>query len=303
MKALVTGGTGFIGSNIVIELINQGYDVIITGNESEQKIPNFKGKILHPSFIGIDWDTIGKIDVLFHHAAINDTQFMDRTEMFRANVESSKKLFEYVIKNGCKHIVFATSTATYGNEPAPYIEGKTKQIHLNPYSESKIEMEKIAMDLAKNHPEVKIVGLRYCNVYGPRENHKGKRSTMIYQLAQQMLHSNPKIFKYGEQKRDYAYIKDVVTANLLAAKAKQSCIVNCGSGKTTTFNDIIKELNKVMGLNRKPEYIDNPYGTNYQNHTECDMKLAKELIGFTPEYSFEKGLQDYYDSGFLIEKK
>lgn len=302
MKALVTGGTGFIGSNIAIELMNQGYDVIITGNDTEQKIPNFKGKLLQPSFIGIDWDAIGKIDVLFHEAAINDTQFMDKSEMFRANVKSSKKLFEYVIKHGCKHIVFATSTATYGNQPAPYIEGKTKQKPLNPYSESKIKMEKIAMKLAKKHPDVKIVGLRYCNVYGPRENHKGKRSTMIYQLAQQMLQGNPKIFTDGEQKRDYIYVKDVVKANLLASKSEKSCIVNCGSGKATTFNDIIKELNKVMGTNRQPEFIDNPYGINYQSYTECDMTLAKELIGFIPDYTFEKGLDDYYHSGFLIKK-
>ncbi|MBI2662863.1 NAD-dependent epimerase/dehydratase family protein [Candidatus Woesearchaeota archaeon] len=302
MKALVTGGTGFIGSNIAIELINQGSEVIITGNDTEQKIPNFKGKLLQPSFVGIDWDAIGKIDVLFHEAAINDTQFMDKSEMFRANVKSSKKLFEYVIKQGCKHIVFATSTATYGNQPAPYIEGKTKQIPINPYSESKIKMEKIALKLAKEYPDVKIVGLRYCNVYGPRENHKGKRSTMIYQLAQQMLNGNPKIFKHGEQKRDYIYVKDVVKANLLAAKSEKSCILNCGSGKATTFNNIIKELNKVMGLNKQPEYIENPCGENYQSYTECDMTLAKELIGFIPEYTFEKGLQDYYNSGFLIKK-
>jgi ADP-L-glycero-D-manno-heptose 6-epimerase len=299
MKALVTGGTGFIGSNIALELMKQGYEVIITGNDTEQKLPGFKGKILHPSFIGIDWDAIGHVDVLFHEAAINDTQFMDRKEMLRANFESSKKLFDHVIEHGCKHIVFATSTATYGNEPAPYIEGKTKQIPFNPYSESKIEMEKYAMELAKKHSDVVLVGLRYCNVYGPRENHKGKRSTMIYQLAQQMKTGNPRIFSMGEQKRDYIYVKDAVRANLLAAKAKESCIVNCGSGKATTFNDIIKELNKVMKLNRKPEYIDNPYGKNYQSYTECDMTLAKKNIGFVPEYSFEQGLKDYFESGFL----
>jgi ADP-L-glycero-D-manno-heptose 6-epimerase len=300
MRALVTGGTGFIGSNIALELVKEGYDVVITGNESEQKLPDFKGKILQPSFIGIDWEEIGQIDVLFHEAAINDTQFQDRKEIFRVNVESSKKLFEYAIEHGCKHIVFATSTATYGNEPAPYVEGKTKQLPLNPYAESKVEMEKIAMDLAKKNPQVIFVGLRYCNVYGPRENHKGKRATMIYQLAQQMIKGDPEIFKDGEQKRDYIYVKDVVRANILAAKVKESCIVNCGSGKATNFNNIIKELNKVLGLDRKPRYIDNPYGSNYQNYTECDMTLAKKKIGFASEYSFEKGLKDYFDSGFLV---
>jgi ADP-L-glycero-D-manno-heptose 6-epimerase len=301
MKALVTGGTGFIGSNIALALKEKGYEVILTGCESERAMPGFK--VINPSFVGINWDAIGKVDVVFHQAALNNTQNMDRDEMMRANYESSKKLFDYVIKQGCKHIVFATSTATYGNAPAPYIEGKTPQTPLNPYAESKIAMEKYAMELAEKYPDVKLVGLRYCNVYGPGEAQKGKRSTMIYQLAQQMLKGNPKLFKSGEQKRDYSYVKDVVTANLLAAKASESCIVNCGSGVATSFNDIVKELNSLLGTERVPEYIDNPYGENYQSYTECDMTQAKDKIGFVSEYDFKKGLKDYYDSGLLVEKK
>ena len=98
----------------------------------------------------------------------------------------------------------------------------------------------------------------------------------------------------------FTYVKDVVTANILASKAKESCIVNCGSGKAISFNQIVEQLNFVLGLNRKPEYIDNPFEGAYQNYTECDMSLAKEKLGFVPEYTFEKGLMDYYHSGFLI---
>lgn len=301
MRALVTGGTGFIGSNLVSELINQGHEVVITGTESEQQNHHaFRGKMLHHGLIGIDWEAIGKIDVLFHQAAINDTQCTDRKEIFRANVESSRKLFDYAITHGCKHIVFASSTATYGNERAPYVEGITRQSPINPYAESKVEMEKIALDLARKHPHVVFVGLRYCNVFGPGENQKGKRATMIYQLARQMITGNPRIFKNGEQKRDYIYVRDVVKANILASIAKESCIVNCGSGKAISFNDIIKELNILLGLDRRPIYIDNPYGSNYQIHTECDMSLAKEKLGFLPEYTFEQGLKDYFESGFLV---
>jgi ADP-L-glycero-D-manno-heptose 6-epimerase len=299
MKILVTGGTGFIGSNIALELISQGHEVLITGTDAEFKIPNFKGKYLHPSFLGLNFDSIGSIDVLFHQAAINDTTFMDKDEMFRANVESSKKLFEYVIKHGCKKIVYASSTAIYGNLPAPYKENMGVQ-PLNPYAESKVALDELAMKLAKEHPDVKIVGLRYCNVYGRNEKFKGKRATMIYQLAQQMLKGNPRIFKDGEQKRDYIYVKDVVRANLLASQSKESCIVNCGYGEATTFNKLIKILNEVLKLNRVPEYIDNPYGSAYQNYTECDMSLAKEKIGFVPKFDIEKGIKDYYAMGELV---
>ena len=105
MRILVTGGTGFIGSNIALELIRQGHEVLITGTDAEQKIPGFKGKYLQPNFLGLDWDSIGKLDAVFHEAAINDTTNLDEREMMRANTDSAMALFQNAIKNGCKKIV------------------------------------------------------------------------------------------------------------------------------------------------------------------------------------------------------
>jgi ADP-L-glycero-D-manno-heptose 6-epimerase len=297
MRILVTGGTGFIGSNLVLHLLSEGHDVLITGNDAEQKIPGFKGKYLHPSFHGIHFDSIGHVDVLLHQAAINDTTNLDRHEVMRANLDASKQLFEYVVKNGCKRIVYASSTAVYGDAPAPYKEDGPKN-PLNPYAESKILLDEFAMDFAARTGTT-IVGLRYCNVYGPRENHKGHRASMIYQLAQQMQHGDPKIFKFGEQRRDYVYVKDVVKANMLAMNAKKSCVVNCGLGKATSFNDLIQVLNAVLGTKRAPMYMENPYSARYQNHTQCDMTKAKELIGFEPDFDIVLGIEDYHKSGFL----
>ncbi len=301
MRVLVTGGTGFIGSNIVFKLLEENHKVFATGVDSEQKLPD-NVEILGYDFANLDWKKINKLDILFHQAAINDTTLMDRELMFKINVEGTKKLFKNAIENGCKKIVYASSTAIYGNAPAPYIENKTPIVPLNPYAESKKLVEEFVIEFAKDHPDVIIVGLRYCNVYGLGEGKKGKRSTMIYQLAQQMLKGNPRIFKDGEQKRDYIYVKDVVRANILAAKAKQSCIVNCGYGKATTFNELIRILNLVLKTNRVPEYIDNPYLGKYQDYTECDMNLAKKMIGFVPEFDIVSGIKDYYNTGFLVEK-
>ncbi|MBU6500548.1 MAG: NAD-dependent epimerase/dehydratase family protein [Patescibacteria group bacterium] len=298
MRILVTGGTGFIGSNLTIELLKLGHDVLITGHDAEQKIPNFHGKYLQPNFLGLDWGALGKIDALFHEAALNDTTCLDEREMMLANVDSSLKLFEHAAKNGCRKIVYASSTAVYGASPAPYIENKGLE-PLNPYGRSKLILDEKAMEFAKVHPEITVVGLRYCNVYGPRENHKGKRASMIYQLAKQMKNGNPKIFKNGEQKRDYIYVGDVVRANLLALQSKESGVFNCGFGGATSFNDIIKLLNEVMGLDRVPEYIDNPYADKYQNFTQCDMSLAKKVLGFVPKYNVKDGIKDYFASGFL----
>lgn len=299
MRCLVTGGTGFVCSNIALALQEQGHEVLITGNESEQPVPQFIGKCLYPGFLGIDFDAIGKIDVLFHQAAINGTRVSDEKEIMRANYYASKRLFEYVLENGCKKIIYATSTAVYGNNPAPYKENDRLNPQ-TPYAESKVLLEEYATALANSNQDVTLVGLRYCNIYGPRENHKGTRATMIYQFAQQMLKGNPKLFKYGEQKRDYIYVKDVVQANLLAAASDSSCIVNCGSGKATSFNKLVSMLNALLGIARTPEFIDNPFVESYQDYTECDMTMARERIRFVPAYSIEEGLMDYFKSGFLV---
>jgi ADP-L-glycero-D-manno-heptose 6-epimerase len=120
---------------------------------------------------------------------------------------------------------------------------------------------------------------------------------MVWQLSEQIKNGNPKIFKDGEQKRDYIYVKDVVRANLIALNKKQSGIYNCGSGLVTTFNELVKILCDVLGEKRETEYIDNPYIKFYQDHTECDMNLSREKLGFMPEFDIKKGIADYFQNG------
>lgn len=301
MRCLVTGGTGFVGANLALALHEQGHEVLITGNESEQTLPGFTGKCLYPGFMGIDFDAIGTVDVLFHQAAINGTRVADEREILRANYHASQRIFDHVIAHGCRRIVYASSTAVYGDNPAPYREDDPLDPQ-TPYARSKMLVEQYAQQLSERYKDLVIIGLRYCNIYGPRENHKGTRATMIYQFAQQMLHGNPRLFRYGGQRRDYIYVKDVVRANLLAARAKTSCVVNCGSGRATSFNTLVALLNELLATEREPEYMDNPFLGSYQEYTECDMARARELIGFVPEYSLEAGLRDYLDSGFLLAR-
>lgn len=300
MRALVTGGTGFIGSNIALALLAQGEDVIVTGSLHEQHIPELSGKILYTGIIGIDWDAVGALDVVFHQGALSDTRILDTREMQRANVETTKAVFEQSYARGARTFVYASSTAVYGDVPPPYRESGTLN-PLNPYAHAKHAQDIYAMQFADEHPDVRVVGLRYSNVYGPRENHKGSTATLIYQCANIMRTKNPTLFKHGEQKRDYIYVKDVVRANLSACSAKMNCIVNCGSGTATSFNRVVEILNSVLGVSRIPDYIDNPYEGRYQSYTECDMSYAEECLGCIPHYSIEDGIRDYYESGFLLK--
>jgi len=301
MKILVTGGTGFIGSNLARHLAGQSHQVFVTGLESKQNFGDLPVSFLGQSFTNLPWDKMGAVDVVFHEAACNDTTLLDKREMFKMNFDWSCQLFEEAKSAGVRKIVYASSTAVYGNTPPPFKESGPFE-PLNPYAESKLALDEWATELIKNSPKLTVVGLRYCNIYGPGEGNKGKRATLIYQLAQTMLKGNPSLFKYGEQKRDYLYIKDVVQANLLAAQSKESGIYNCGFGQSVSFNDLVQVLNKVLGLSRKPEYIDNPYADRYQSFTECDMSKTYEKLRFVPEFDIQKGIRDYYENGFLVEK-
>lgn len=299
MRAIVTGGTGFIGSNIAKALASEGDQVFVTGLETNFDFQGLPITYLGSNFINLPWSEIGNVDVVFHQAACNETTLLDRDFMFKVNLEWSKQLFEEAKSAGVKNIVYASSTAVYGNTPPPFKESGPFE-PLNPYAESKLALDDWVHDFSSQSPNLTIVGLRYCNVYGPGEAKKGKRATMIYQLAQTMLKENPRLFKYGEQKRDYLYVKDVVVANLLGAKAKESCVVNCGLGKATSFNEVVEILNKVLKTNRKPDYFENPITKMYQGFTECDMSKAKKILGFVPAFDIRKGIEDYFKSGALI---
>ncbi|MHB1086480.1 MAG: ADP-glyceromanno-heptose 6-epimerase, partial [Minisyncoccota bacterium] len=116
----------------------------------------------------------------------------------------------------------------------------------------------------------------------------------------QMQEGNPRIFKWGEQEREHIYVKDVVQANMLAFNANESAVLNCSSGEPTSFNELIRILNEVMGLARVPEYIDNPFEGTYQNHIACNISRIKSVIGFVPQFNVTAGIKDYFDSGFLL---
>ncbi len=296
MRILVTGGAGFIGSNLAHTLEQKGHDVVVLDNflsGSFRNLVEFHGDVVAG---GCDVRPAGRFDIISHQASITDTTVTDQMAMMRNNVEGFRTVLSWAAEWKAR-VVWASSAAVYGNLPAPMRESM-KPSPLNVYGYSKLAMEHLAR---RWHQETKlpIVGLRYFNVYGPGEGHKGKFASMIYQLAQQMKKGNrPRIFHDGGQRRDFVWIGDVLAANLLAMQAQGCHVCNVGSGKAESFNTVIAELNSVLKTCLEPDYFPNPYDF-FQKHTEADISLTWAALGYAPEVGLQQGVQQYHASGAL----
>lgn len=296
-KYLVTGGAGFIGSNIAFALEGERKaKVAVLDNFSSGNYKNllgFGGDVIAGDILSREWFArAGKVDAVFHQAAVVDTTEADQRKMMAANVDGFRNVLEYALEYGVKRVIYASSAAVYGNSPCPMHEDQTPTPE-NVYGFSKAIMDNVARDFAAAHKDMTIVGLRYFNVYGPREYYKGKMASMVFQLYNQLkTGKRPRIFKFGEQMRDFVYVKDLVRGNLNALDAKRSCVCNLATGKPGNFNEVIEALNKALKTDLAPEYFDNPYGF-YQNKTQADLRQAKALLNYRPEWSLADGIADY----------
>lgn len=293
---MVTGGSGFVGTNLIAELesinnlLGKQYDIISTGSHP---IKRFDGvKYLGRSLNGIDWSALDDIDVCIHMGANNDTICENREDMFQSNVTASENLFERLEERGCKQFVYASSTAVYGDAPTPFVEDSPKN-PLNVYAESKLYFEQSAAKFAESNG-ANAVGLRFCNIYGRYEGFKGRRASMVTQLYQQVKNGmNPVLFKNGEQVRDYIYVKDAVGAILRAMDYNRTAVFNCAGGQQVSFNEVANLVMEALGVDRQIEYIDNPYEATYQNDTLCDITKLKKVLGYLPIYDIRSGIFDY----------
>ena len=300
MRVLITGGAGFIGSNLAKELQSTypKAKIWVLDNFSSGHFKNllgFKGEVItadlsEPSL----WEWLKEkfhFDVVFHQGAITDTTLMDQFKMLRVNADSMRFILDAVLAWKAK-LIYASSAGVYGNSPSPTREGEG-EVPENPYGFSKLMMDQIALNFMEENPHIKVVGLRYFNVYGPAESYKGKTASMVYQLYKQIKEGKrPRLFKWGEQRRDFVYVKDVIRANLLAMEKDVSGIFNIATGMARSFNEIVYILNQLLGTNLEPDYFDCPYDF-YQNYTQADITKARELLGYEPQYSLEEGIKDY----------
>jgi ADP-L-glycero-D-manno-heptose 6-epimerase len=298
-KFIVTGGAGFIGSNLTLELQERFPEARLTviddfRSGDFKNLAGYRGDFVAQDLARLDWrEQFGdeKFDAIFHLASITDTTNHDQYEQTHDNVESFRRLLNFARPNKTR-IVFASSASTYGSVVTASVES-SEAAPANIYAFSKAIMDNIARREAEENADWIIVGLRYFNVYGPREAHKGVPASMVYHLAKQIkAGQRPRIFKQGEQKRDFVYVKDIVAGSIGALGAKESGIYNLGSGQARSFNELVDLLNKSLGASFSPDYIDNPHA-HYQNFTQADLNRVRAALGYEPHYPLEKGVPEY----------
>ena len=296
---VVTGGAGFIGSNLTLALQEKFPTAHLTviddfRSGNFKNLTGYRGDLVAQNLATLDWRAqFGdeKFDAVFHLASITDTTNHDQFEQVHDNVESFRRLLNFACPTKTR-IIYASSAATYGPATQASVESNGAA-PANVYSFSKAIMDNIASRAAAESPEWIIIGLRYFNVYGPREAHKGVPASMVYHLAKQMKSGQrPRIFKHGEQKRDFVYVKDAVEGSIRALDAQTSGIYNLGSGQARSFNELIDVLNKRLGTNFQPDYIDNPHA-HYQNFTQADLTNVRSALGYEPRFPLEEGVRDY----------
>ena len=308
---LITGGAGFIGSNLAFYFQDnypQSRVVIFDCFRSEGVFSNgnLKSYGHYKNLIGFSGDVICgninnksnlallnvyKFDYIFHQAAISDTRVYDQEIIMKTNVNSFYDLLE-IAKKDKASIVYASSGATYGSLPSPQTVGKENPE--NPYGFSKLLMDHIAHRYIDENPEMIIVGLRFFNVFGPREFYKGKTASMIIQLAHQILDGKaPRLFEGSDEiERDFIYVADVIQANIKACKPKKSGVYNVGTGIPRSFQEIADILQKELGSNLGTEYFPNPYD-GYQEHTQANISSTRKNLRFEPRFSLEEGIKTY----------
>lgn len=297
---IVTGGAGFIGSNIVKGLNKIGKNNILVvddltdgtkfKNIADCKILDYIDKDDFIYLLEADELILEKkIEAVFHQGACSDTMEWNGNYMMRNNFEYSKKLFQFCLRDFIPFI-YASSAAVYGKGTnfAPIPENEKP---LNIYGYSKLLFDQYVRRFLPN-PKSQIVGLRYFNVYGPHEQHKGKMASVAFHLNNQLLQDNKiKLFgeydgyKPGEQLRDFVYIDDIVAVNLwFYQNQNNSGIFNVGTGHAETFNTVAHEIIKFY-QHGELEYIPFPNNLRnfYQSYTEADISELRK-IGYDQKF-------------------
>jgi nucleoside-diphosphate-sugar epimerase len=300
MNALVTGGAGFIGSNLVTELVRRGHTVRVLDNFSTGRRENLTH--LGDQVTIVDGDmrsfhvvrrAVDGIDVMFHEAALPSVprSVQDPITSNDVNVNGTVTLLHAAVEAHVGRVVYASSSSVYGDsEELPKHEGMTPN-PLSPYAVSKLAAEQYCRVFARIYG-LHTVALRYFNVFGPRQDPRSQYAAVVPKFITSMLRDEaPVIFGDGEQSRDFTFVDNVVQANLLAATAPcdKGVVMNAACHGRTTLNELVEKLNRLLGKNIAPVY--QPARPGDIKHSFAAVEHARRAIGYEPRVSFDDGLE------------
>ncbi|MDJ0753296.1 MAG: NAD-dependent epimerase/dehydratase family protein [Ardenticatenaceae bacterium] len=300
-RVLVTGGAGFIGSHLVARLDADGVEVLVLDNLSTGSLDNLAG-LNYQFFEGdiADFDILKRAaagcDLIFHQAAmVSVPQSLAHPDLnHRSNIIGNSNLFEAARQAGVGRVVYASSAAVYGNRPGLPKKENDSTESLTPYSAGKLFSEILGQTYL-NAYGLESVGLRYMNVFGPRQDPSSPYSGVLSIFCQAALNDGVcKVFGDGEQTRDFIYVEDVVQANLKAAFAPanqlgDNYIFNIGRGEQTSLNHILRVLGELTGKAINVIYMEERHGDI--RHSVADISAARKVLKFDPQVTIKEGLK------------
>ena len=300
MKVLVTGGAGFIGSNLVRALVERGDDVRVldnfsTGNRSNlaeltAEIEIVEGELR--SYERVHAATRG-VEVAFHQGALPSVprSVQDPLTTSAVNVEATLNVLLAARDEGIRRVVFASSSSVYGNSgELPRVETQNPD-PISPYGVSKLAAERYCVSFARVYP-LETVALRYFNVFGPNQDPTSQYSAAVPRFMTAIANGRPvSIYGDGEQRRDFTYVANVVDANLLAADAEgvSGHVLNVATGRATTVNELAEAIGALLG--RSVERDDQPERPGDVRDSWADVTRARESLGWTPRVGLDEGLR------------
>lgn len=305
-KYLITGGAGFIGSNLARYLLEKGHDVVILDNfstgkrenlaEIEKDITLVEGDVRNPQIVD---QALQGVRAVFHEAALGSVprSVLEPVLSHDVNVNGTLSVLESARKSGVKRVVFAASSSAYGDQPtSPKHEGMVPA-PISPYAAGKVCCELYLQAYAAVYG-METVALRYFNVFGPRQDPFGAYAAVIPAFVSKILkEERPVVFGDGEQSRDFCYIENVCSANWLAAHAPADVCdgqpMNIACHSAVTLNQILDKLNSLMNRNVQAIYEEPRSGDI--KHSLANIALAKERIGYEPLVYFDEGLERAID--------
>jgi UDP-glucose 4-epimerase len=292
-NVLVTGGAGFIGSNLVKELVGDN-KIFILDNLNSGNVINIDPFMDKVQLQVLDTEDIFQVDfaphVIFHLGMYSSTpMYKENRNLVRKVVDGTLQVLEFAKRHNSR-LVLASSSSIYNGHEVPQREDMVPMV-TDFYTEARLSAERLT-ELYTKMFGLRTIGLRFFSVYGPGERSKGRYANLVSQFMWDLQEGrNPVIYGDGKQTRDFIYVKDVVQALILAARSEKDGIYNVGTGVAYSVNEMLEKLMQAMGKHAEPVHMETPV-SNYVMHTQADMTKAEKELGFKAKYSLDEGIRE-----------